>query len=643
MTSTPAAAGTPQVNGTDVYQNTNVTSWPNVAAGNAFVGIEAVQGLHITNTNYNSQVTGAAAAGLYVMPYVFADPALISGSAEFTRAWNVISQVPGVPYTSGGKMLPIALDMESDPINFPGEPCYGVSPSAMVSWISAFVSADKSQTGVAPIIYSSPSWWSTCIGNTTTTFGSEPLWIADYGVSSPAILPGWSSYTFWQNSDSGTVSGISGSADTDLLRVPPATVTAKAGSSGSVQVQTLNALAGQSVSYTATGLGTGMSLNPTTGVFQWTSATPAGSYPITITPSASSAVVPSTVTFTLNVHGSIALSVSNRTSTAGTPVSLRVPASDPDTGYTPTLTASGLPPGMSMNSSGLITGWPYAPGSYTVKVSASDGLGGTGSAAFTWTVGAAADSGTTGQIRQSGGTGKCLEDLGSKTANGSPIVLWTCGSGTNQKWTTVQDGTIRVLGKCLDMAGLGTAANTALQLWTCNSGDGAQQWQAASDGELLNPRSGKCIYVPTDSAGNGTKPVAHACANDTRHHWLRPAAPVVSGLPGRCLATSGTAAELVNCANVATQHWTAEPNGTIAQSGKCLTEGGTTAGSAVSFGSCSGSAAQWTLISAGRIAVELSNPASHLCVSVPANSTASGTALKMEACGNNPYSTWGVE
>jgi hypothetical protein len=189
------------------------------------------------------------------------------------------------------------------------------------------------------------------------------------------------------------------------------------------------------------------------------------------------------------------------------------------------------------------------------------------------------------------------------------------------------------------MAGLGTATNTALQLWTCDSGDGAQQWQATSDGELLNPRSGKCIYLPTDSAGNGTKPVVHACANDARHHWLRPAGSVLSGLPGRCLATSGSAEELVNCANVAAQHWTAESNGTIVQSGKCLM----TAGSAVSLGSCSGSAAQWTLISAGRIAVELSNPASHLCVSVPANSTASGTKLQMQACGNNPYSTWDVE
>jgi GH25 family lysozyme M1 (1,4-beta-N-acetylmuramidase) len=557
--STPAAATTASPgHGIDVSQYTDVTSWPDVkAAGYTFAGVEAAQGESVTNPDYAAQVTGALAAGLDVMPYVYADPGKITdGATQFSDGWNVINSVSGHPYAFGGQMLPIALDMEPDNINFPGEPCYGLTQSAMVTWIQQFVAAEEAQIGVVPVIYTGQSWWNECTGG-SAAFSGEPLWVASY-ASTPAMPTGWNHWTFWQTSSGGTVSGVSSSVDLDQ-------------------------------------------------------------------------------------HAPITLSVSNRSGTAGTPISLGTSASDPDTGYSPTLTASGLPPGLSTSSSGLITGWPYAPGTYAVKVSASDKLSDTGSASFTWKIGAAADSGATGQIRQVGDTGKCLEDPGSGTANGSPVELWTCGSGTDQKWTTVQDGTIRVLGRCLDMDGTGAAANTALRLWTCDSGNPAQQWQAASDGELLNPSSGKCIYVPTDSAGNGTKPVVHACANDARHHWVRQAGSVLSGQPGHCLATSGSAAELVNCANVAAQHWTAETNGTIVQSGKCLTEGGTTAGSAASFGSCSGTAAQWTLISAGRVAVELSNPASGLCVSVPTNSTASGTPLKMEACGNNPYSTWDVE
>jgi hypothetical protein len=327
-------------------------------------------------------------------------------------------------------------------------------------------------------------------------------------------------------------------------------------------------------------------------------------------------------------------------------VILGITTSGPDqsAGFAPALKSAGLPPGLTMSSSGLITGWPYAPGTYTVKITASDGLGGAGSASFTWKVGAAGNSGTAGTIRQVGGSGKCLNDPSGATANGTKPNMWTCDGKSYQNWTIVQDGTIRVAGKCLDMAGAGSAVDTPVQLWACNSGDGAQQWQAGSYGELVNPRSGKCLYIPVNSAANGTKPTVHACSNDVRHHWLRPAAPVVSGEPGKCLAVSGSAAELVTCANAASQHWVAESNGAFELSGKCLTENGTTAGSQLSLASCSGASSQkWTVVSAGRIATELKSAASGRCVSVPSTSTASGTKLVIESCAANPAGTWHVE
>jgi hypothetical protein len=59
---------------------------------------------------------------------------------------------------------------------------------------------------------------------------------------------------------------------------------------------------------------------------------------------------------------------------------------DRNAGVNPTLTATGLPSGLSMNSAGLITGSPAKSGTFTVTVSASDALGGTGTASFTLTV-----------------------------------------------------------------------------------------------------------------------------------------------------------------------------------------------------------------------------------------------------------------
>ncbi|WP_435851584.1 putative Ig domain-containing protein [Streptomyces mirabilis] len=77
----------------------------------------------------------------------------------------------------------------------------------------------------------------------------------------------------------------------------------------------------------------------------------------------------------------------NQTSVTGARYSLQVQASDSASGQSLTYTASGLPAGLSINSStGLISGTPTAVGTSTVTVTATDTAGGTGSATFTWTV-----------------------------------------------------------------------------------------------------------------------------------------------------------------------------------------------------------------------------------------------------------------
>jgi hypothetical protein len=351
------------------------------------------------------------------------------------------------------------------------------------------------------------------------------------------------------------------------------------------------------------------------------------------------------VSATIRVHGAIALSAANRSSTAGAPVWLKVSTSGPDqnAGFAPTFRAAGLPAGLSITPAGVIAGWPSRPGTYKVAVTAADGLGGAGSASFTWTVKAASDGGSAGPIRQAGGSGKCLDDPAGNTANGTQVDLWSCTGKSGQRWTAVQDGTLRTGGKCLSTAGDSTASGAKLVLETCASQDGAQLWQAATDGQLVNPRSGKCLDVPAASAGNGTKPVIEPCANSAslaNEHWLRPAAAIASGQPSQCVAASGAAVVLATCANTTAQHWQQQPDGTLRVNGKCMLAGGTTVRSILSVGSCSGAAAaKWQLVSAGPIATELVNTASGLCASVPP----SGKRLVIAACANAPATSWHVE
>src|SRR6202044_1958766 len=77
----------------------------------------------------------------------------------------------------------------------------------------------------------------------------------------------------------------------------------------------------------------------------------------------------------------------SQTGTVGTAVSLQIHATDSATGQTLSYSATGLPAGLSISSSGLISGTPTATGTSSVTVTATDTTGAKGTASFTWTIG----------------------------------------------------------------------------------------------------------------------------------------------------------------------------------------------------------------------------------------------------------------
>jgi len=198
-------------------------NWPEVAAaGDSFAAIKVSEGTYYDNPYYASDAVQAARAGLFVMPYVFADPfdAKANGSAaqQVDMAVRQLSPV-AVP---ASQMLPLALDIEPDPYAAMHKvnECYGLSPAAMVTWIRQFMAEAQLKTGKKPVIYTLTAWWKACTGN-SAAFGSYPLWIASWSPSAPALPAGWNRYTFWQQTARGAVPGITGSStDEDYLARP---------------------------------------------------------------------------------------------------------------------------------------------------------------------------------------------------------------------------------------------------------------------------------------------------------------------------------------------------------------------------------------------------------------------------------------
>jgi hypothetical protein len=88
----------------------------------------------------------------------------------------------------------------------------------------------------------------------------------------------------------------------------------------------------------------------------------------------------------------------NQSGTVGVATSLPIHASDSASGQTLTYSATGLPAGLTINSSsGLISGTPTTAATYSVTAKASDTTGAFGTASFTWTISTGGGGGCSGQ------------------------------------------------------------------------------------------------------------------------------------------------------------------------------------------------------------------------------------------------------
>ncbi len=307
----PAGATAPQaaapeatasvLEGIDVSNWQGTINWTQVAsAGKKFAIIKATEADNFYDAKYALNHSAAKAAGLWTGAYHFAQPSSAPNDAILEADWFAAHASLGP-----GDLIP-ALDLEATG---------GLSVAALQAWVTAFLGEVTAKVGMRPMIYTSPNFWKTYMGDShaLADAGYKTLWIAHWGVSSPTVPAnnwGGHGWTFWQYTSSGTVPGIVGRVDLDRFNGTDLTPQAfsifklaasipsgfvKQGASSAANVSILRTNFTSEVALQVAGLPAGATAtfdtNPTIGTTSTVTvatdpdpaATPTGTYPLTIT------------------------------------------------------------------------------------------------------------------------------------------------------------------------------------------------------------------------------------------------------------------------------------------------------------------------------------------------------------------------
>ena len=269
-----AASGATYAKGVDVSHWNGPIDWLSVASASyRFAYAKATEGKTIADVTYPLNRT-AKGLGLRFGAYHFARP---GGSGDAGIAANAIAQADyfvNVAQPQAGELPPV-LDLETKG---------GLSPPALEAWTSAWLDEVEARTGVAALVYTSPSFWKNALAETQSVASAgHPLWVAHWTTDGAPLVPAsdWAgqSWTFWQWTDCVTVPGFAHCSDGDRYRgVDPSPVAIPAYPAGPPAGSSPPTIVGVAqTGKTLAGLpGTWVGGKPVTFVYQWQRCDAAG-------------------------------------------------------------------------------------------------------------------------------------------------------------------------------------------------------------------------------------------------------------------------------------------------------------------------------------------------------------------------------
>ncbi len=290
----------------------------------------------------------------------------------------------------------------------------GEPPRQLEGFARVSLQPGASQTVTFQLAQRNLQYWDASSNSWATATGSYGISVGDSEASLPL---------------SGTLSVSSAQIGQPVTITAPGPQEDAAGAAVSVPVTASDTTAGQTLTFTATGLPAGVSIS-SSGTITGTPAT-AGTSTVTVTAK--------------DGNGALA-----------------------STSFVWTVT----PAGSGTAATGAVVGY----GGLCLDVRSASNVDGTPVQVYTcnstnaqsWTV-------------ESNGTlqalGKCLDVQGGGTANGTLVQLYTCNGTGAQVWQPQSSGALAnpQSGKCLDDTGSSTTPGTQVQIWSC-TGAGNQSW-----------------------------------------------------------------------------------------------------------------------------------------------------------------------
>jgi lysozyme len=180
----------------DLSHYNSVTSFDEVKQGGVLGVIhKATEGTGWSDPTYTARKSQALAAGLWWGAYHFGVNE--DGTAQAQYFLSIVKP---------GPQDLLALDFEENP-----------SSQMTIAQAEQFVTEIYNQTGRYPGFYSDALAGNMLGGKQDSILANCWFWRAEYGGSLPSVPPTWQTWTMWQYTQSGSVSGITGSCDRDTF------------------------------------------------------------------------------------------------------------------------------------------------------------------------------------------------------------------------------------------------------------------------------------------------------------------------------------------------------------------------------------------------------------------------------------------